>query len=234
MAERQQFSLTAETRSASGSAACRRLRRAGKLPAVLYGCKRTPVGLELDLEDMEKHLGHEAFYSHVLSLVVDKGEEYSVVLKDLQRHPVNLRPLHVDLQVIDQNVALTMRVPIHFLNEDRCVGVREGGGVISHILTDIDVHCLPRDLPEFIPVDVTELALGQAIHLGDLQLPEGVQLHALLHGGDPTQPVVSVHAPRVSAAAEEEAEAAQAAAAAPEEETVAAAGEEGSGSDTSA
>lgn len=230
MAERQQFALTAETRSVSGRAACRRLRRAGKLPAVLYGSKHDAVDLELDMEDMEKHLGHEAFYSHVLSLVVDNSQEHSVVLKDLQRHPVSLRPLHVDLQVIDQNVALTMRVPFHFLNEDRCVGVREGGGVISHILTEIDVHCLPRDLPEFIAVDIAELALGQTIHLGDLQLPEGVRLHALLHGGDPAQPVVSVHTPRVSAAAEEEAEAAEAAETAPEAEAAATAEEEDSGS----
>lgn len=232
MAEKQQFALTAETRLVSGRAACRRLRHAGKLPAVLYGSKRETVNLALDLEDMEKRLNHEAFYSHVLSLVVDNGQQHSVVLKDLQRHPVNLRPLHVDMQVIDQNVALTMRVPFHFLNEDRCTGVREDGGVISHILTEIDVHCLPRNLPEFIAVDVAELTLGQTIHLGDLQLPEGVQLHALLHGGDPAQPVVSVHAPRVSATAEEEA--AEAAVVTPEEEATASVGEEGSGSATPA
>ena len=207
MAEsRTQFTVHAEPRSTRGRSASRRLRRVGKLPGVMYGCNQQPVALAFDAETLEQRLGHEAFYSHILNLIIDQGEAHSVVLKDLQRHPVNSRPIHIDLQRIDQDVPLTISVPLHFLHEDRCTGVREGGGIISHILTEVDVHCLPRDLPEFISVDLEELALGQSLHLGDLQLPQGVQLHALLHGGDLTQPVVSVHLPRVSATAEEEAE----------------------------
>ena len=142
-------------------------------------------------------LEQEAFFSHILKLNVGKKSE-KVVLKDLQRHPYKASVLHIDFQRIDEKKKLSMRVPLHFINENECVGVRQDGGVIGHIMTEIEITCLPKDLPEYIEVDVADLKLGETIHLGGLKLSAGVEIYALLHGGDPARPVVSVHIPRVS------------------------------------
>src|SRR5690606_35127401 len=138
---------------------------------------------------------NEAFFSHILTINMG-GKSERVVLKDLQRHPYKPLIMHIDFQRINENEELTMRVPIHFLNEDKCVGVKTGGGVISHILTELEVSCLPKDLPEYIAIDLSDLNVGQTIHLGDIKLPEGVSIYALKHGGDASQPVVSCHLPR--------------------------------------
>ena len=206
-----EFELVAEKREDVGKGASRRLRRDGKLPGIVYGTDKEPTMITLAHNEVMHHLEHEAFYSHILTLNVGKDKE-KVVLKDLQRHPYKRLLLHIDLLRVNENEALTMRVPLHFINEDKAVGVKQGGGVVSHTLTEIDIVCLPKDLPEFIEVDMLEVELDQTVHLSDLVLPEGVQLYALLHGGDDSLPVAAIHAPKGSAADEAEDAAAEAAA----------------------
>ena len=190
------FEINANLREVQGKGASRRLRRAGLVPAVLYGGGDDPVNLQLEHNDLFHHAQHEAFYSHILNLIVD-GKSQRVVLRDMQRHPFKPSIMHIDFQRINENQAITMRAPLHFINEEQCVGVKTGGGIISHLLTELEISCLPKDLPEYIEVDVLELEVGESLHLSDLKVPEGVQISALLHGGDPAQPVVSVQAPRV-------------------------------------
>ncbi len=200
----QQFEISAEARTDVGKGASRRLRRTGKLPGIVYGTEKGAQAVSLVHNEILRQLDHEAFFSHILTLKVD-GKSENVVLKDLQRHPYKPVILHIDFQRIDENEELTMRVPIHFLNEAKCVGVKTGGGVISHTMTEVEVSCLPKYLPEFIGVDIAEMNVGDTVHVGELQLPEGVQFE---HGVDVHQPVVSVHLPR--AIEEEEAEAPEA------------------------
>ncbi len=198
----KEFELTAEPREDVGKGASRRLRRTGKVPGIVYGADKEAASITLDHDDVTHHLEQEAFYSHILTLKLGK-EKQKVVLKDLQRHPFKPRILHVDLQRVSETEKLTMRIPLHFINEDKCIGVKTGGGVISHIMTEIEVSCLPKDLPEFIEVDMAEVSLNQTIHLGDLKLPDGVESYVLTHGGDPSQSVVSVHIPKIIVEEEE-------------------------------
>jgi large subunit ribosomal protein L25 len=192
----QTFEINAEPRESVGKGASRRLRKTGKVPGIVYGIGKQAEMISLDQNSLGHQLDHEAFYSHILTLNIGKKSE-QVVLKDLQRHPFKRLIQHIDFLRVDAKEEITMRVPLHFINEDRCVGVKTGGGVISHIMTDIEVTCLPKDLPEYIEVDLLNLDLGDTIHLVDLVLPEGVENHALTHGGDETQSVASVHMPRV-------------------------------------
>lgn len=206
----QQFEIIAEKRADQGKGASRRLRHAGKAPGILYGGGKTPQSIAVSNNEMMLHLAHEAFYSHILTLKLDGAAE-RVVLKDLQRHPFKPMVLHVDLMRVDENKKLTMRVPLHFLNESTCVGVKTGGGVISHLMTDIEISCLPKDLPEFIAVDLGAMGLGDTLHVSDLALPDGVEPI-----GDAEQGVVSCHLPKVVVEeAPAEAEAAVAPAGAP-------------------
>ena len=206
-----QFELVAEKREDVGKGASRCLRRDGKLPGIVYGTDKEPMMITLPHNDVMHHLEHEAFYSHILTLNVGKDTE-KVVLKDLQRHPYKRLLLHIDLLRVNENEALTMRVPLHFINEEKAAGVKQGGGVISHTLTEVDIVCLPKDLPEYIEVDMLEVELDQTVHLSDLVLPEGVQLYAVLHGGDDSLPVAAIHAPKGNAADDAEDAAAEAAA----------------------
>lgn len=191
-----EFEIEAETRKDRGKGASRRLRRAGKIPGVVYGAHKDAVAVQLAHNDMLLHTAHEGFYSHILDLKLD-GVTEKVVLKDMQRHPYKPFLMHMDFQRVDAAEALTMRVPLHFINEERCVGVKQGGGVISHLMSDLEVTCLPGNLPEFIEIDVAELDLGDSVHLVDVKMPEGVQLTSLMHGGDDNLAVVQVAMPRV-------------------------------------
>ena len=219
-----EFELIAEARTDVGKGASRRLRRDGKLPGIVYGTGKEASMISLQHNAVMHNLEHEAFYSHILSLKIGNETE-SVVLKDLQRHPYKRSVLHIDLLRVDANETLTMRIPLHYINEDKCSGVKNEGGVISHLMTDIDIVCLPKDLPEYIEVDMLEVNLNDTLHLSDLKVPEGVEIHSLLHGGDATQPVASVHAPKVIAS--DEAEDAAAAAEAEEGADEASAPDEG-------
>ena len=190
-----QFELNAELREDMGKGASRRLRRTGKLPGVVYGADKDATSITLDHDEVIHKLEHEAFYSSILTLNVGKNSD-RVVLKDLQRHPFKPFILHIDLQRVSETEKLTMRVPLHFINEDKCIGVKQGGGVISHVTTEIEIVCLPKDLPEYIEIDMAEIKLNETIHLGDVKLPEGVESYVISHGGDATAPVVSVHIPK--------------------------------------
>ncbi|MEX2480038.1 MAG: 50S ribosomal protein L25/general stress protein Ctc [Gammaproteobacteria bacterium] len=190
------FEIEAELRHDRGKGASRRLRRDDKIPAIIYGGHSDAVAVQLAHNEILLRTAHEAFYSHILTLKVG-GVAERVVLKDMQRHPYKPFIMHMDFLRVSATEELTIRVPLHFINEERCIGVKQGGGVISHLMSDLEVTCLPQDLPEYIEVDIAGLNIGDSIHLGELTVPSGVQLTVLAHGGDEHQAVVSVNAPRV-------------------------------------
>ena len=193
-----QFELNAEVRTDTGKGASRRLRRdAGVIPAIIYGGDKDPTPLSMIRKDLEKALENEAYYSHVLTINVGKDKE-KAILKDLQRHPAKNRVMHADFMRIDDNVALRVNVPIHFLNETSCYGVKTQGGIIQHQQTDIEVQCLPADIPTFIEVDMLEVETGQIVHLSEIALPAGVTSVALALGEDHDLAVASVIAPKGS------------------------------------
>ncbi len=192
------FELNAEVRNDLGKGASRRLRRSGKLPAILYGGGEDPLPLLLDHDAVMHKLEHEAFYSHILTVTVD-GKAVKAVLKDLQRHPYKPGVLHMDLQRINESEKLRMQVPLHFIGEDVAPGVKQAGGVISHLVTEVEITCLPGNLPEYIEVDVSALEVNESLHLSDIPLPEGVELVQLTHGPEHDLPVVSIHLPRGAA-----------------------------------
>jgi large subunit ribosomal protein L25 len=192
-----QFELIAEVRTDLGKGASRRLRRSnGRVPAIIYGGDKAPQSLSLISKDLEKSLENEAVYSHVLIVKVGDTKE-KVILKDMQRHPAKNRVTHVDFLRIDDNVAIKVHVPIHFLNEETCHGVKTQGGMIQHQATDIEVQCLPGDIPAFIEVDMLKIEVGQIIHLSEVALPAGVTSVALALGEDHDLAIASVLAPKV-------------------------------------
>ena len=212
-----QFELNAELREDMGKGASRRLRRLADLvPAIIYGAGKDPQTLTLVRKDFEKALENEAFFSHVLTINV-AGDQQQAILKDLQRHPAKDSVMHADFLRVDQNKAIKVHVPIHFLNEESAVGVKLGGGMVQHQMTDIEVSCLPGDIPEYIEVDMIDVDLSQIIHLSDIKLPEGVTSVALSLGEDHDLAVASIIPPKGGADAEEE----EAAAAADGEEAAA-------------
>ena len=204
-----QFEVQAEVREDMGKGASRRLRRhADKVPAIIYGGGKDPQPLTIIRKDFEKSLENEAFYSHILQVNV-AGDVQKAILKDLQRHPAKDYVMHADFLRVSDKVAIKVHVPIHFLNEETCVGVKLQGGIVQHQATDIEVSCLPKDIPEYIEVDMAEIETGQIVHLSDVTLPEGVTSVALSLGEDHDLAIASVIAPRGSAADDEvEAEAA--------------------------
>jgi len=197
------FNIIAESRKDVGKGASRRLRHTGKVPGIIYGSGEDPVSFTVVHDDLLHHLEHEAFYSHILTVTVD-GKAQKAVLKDLQRHPAKPRVLHVDfLRVSDKDV-ISMQVPVHFINADASVGVK-AGGLVSHLLSTIEITCKASDLPEYLQIDLVDLDVGVSLHLSDIDLPKGVQITALMHGADHDLPVVSIHAPKGGGTEEEEA-----------------------------
>jgi large subunit ribosomal protein L25 len=205
---KESFVVVAEPRADQGKGASRRLRREGKIPAVVYGGKDAPLSISISSNEMFKHLKIEAFYSHLLTLKIG-SESQQIVLKDLQRHPVSGFAIHADFQRVLADKPLHMHVPLHFKGAEIAPGVKTGGGIVEHQLNQVEVECLPRDLPEFIEVDLSSLELNESVHLSQLKLPEGVALLQLKHGND--QSVASIHLPR-GAIEEEAAQATEAAA----------------------
>ena len=190
------FVVEAELRSDEGKGASRRLRRLeAKVPAIIYGGDSAPVSLSLIRKDLEKHLEKEAFYSAIIEVAYD-GKKEKAILKALQRHPAKDFPMHADFFRVEANKAIKVSIPLHFTNEDTCVGVKMGGGRIQHTVNEVEVLALPADLTEFIEVDMTDVQVGDIIHLSDLQLPEGVTSTALALGDDRDMGVASVLAPR--------------------------------------
>jgi large subunit ribosomal protein L25 len=185
------FDVIAQPRAATGKGASRRLRREGLVPAIVYGAHQEPEMVSVSHNELIKHLEHEAFYSHVLDLKT--GETATkVVLKDMQRHPAKPFILHVDFMRVSQDEKLRMTVPLHFLNEDKCKGIKIGG-LASRNITEVEIICLPKDLPEFIGVDILDLEIGDIIHLSEIQLPVGVEL---AHTPDSDEPVIAIHGAR--------------------------------------
>jgi large subunit ribosomal protein L25 len=185
------FDLIAELRDDKGKGASRRLRREGKVPAILYGGGRPPRNLAFDQNRVIQQLENESFYSSVLSVKVGDKEQ-AVILKDLQRHPARRQILHMDLQRIREDEEIRMNVPIHFLNEDIAVGVKQSGGKVSHLMTDVEVVCLPKDLPEYLEIDIADVELNEMRYISDIPLPEGVTIPLLAQGEEADQPIVSI------------------------------------------
>ena len=191
-----EFALNAEVRSDLGKGASRRLRRnVAMVPAVIYGGEKAPQSISLLAKDFAKLLENEAAFSHVLTLNV-AGSNESVLIKALQRHPAKGYVLHADFVRVVAGQKLSAHVPLHFINQETSVGVKQQGGEVSHTLAEVEVSCLPKDLPEFIEVDMAKVELGQIVHLADLKLPKGVELVALAHGNDLA--VANIHASRVA------------------------------------
>ena len=190
------FEIHATARTELGKGASRRLRRQADLvPAIVYGEDKAPVSISIPHKDLIKAIANEAFFSHIIKLVIDKKAE-QVVIKALQRHPAKARVLHADFQRVSANHAITVAVPLHFINEEKCKGVKLGGGSIIKVITELQVSCLPKDLPEFIEVDMSDVGVGEAIHISGIKLPKGVSSVDLIHGHDADNAVVSVLAPR--------------------------------------
>lgn len=191
-----EFALNAEVRSDLGKGASRRLRRnVAMVPAVIYGGDKAPQSISLLAKELAKLLETDAAYSHVLNLNV-AGSNESVIIKALQRHPAKGFVLHADFIRVVADQKLTAHVPLHFINQETSVGVKQQGGEASHVLVEVEVACLPKDLPEFIEVDMASVEVGQIVHLSDLKLPQGVELVALAHGNDLA--VANIHASRVT------------------------------------
>ena len=189
------YTLDAQVRTDMGKGASRRLRREGKVPAVLYGAGKDAVALTLEHDKTNNAADHETFYSRVLTLTID-GEKVEAIVKDMQRHPFKPKLIHLDFQRVDNKQELVTHVPLHFINEEE---TQKAGGVVIHHLNEVEISVLPQNLPEFIEVDVAGLEVGENIHLTDLKLPEGVTLIDLLKGEDHNQVVVTVSAKKTEA-----------------------------------
>ncbi len=185
------FEVIAQPREVQSKGASRRLRHAGLVPGIMYGGDKEPVPFSIEHTSILKHLENEAFYSHILTVKVGEQTD-KAVLKDLQRHPGKPFILHVDFQRVDDTHKLHMNIPLHFINEENCLGVKKDGGVISHQMSEVEIHCLAKDLPAFIEVDLGEVHIGTSIHLSDLTLPEGVEIPSLTQGANHDLPVASV------------------------------------------
>jgi large subunit ribosomal protein L25 len=190
------FQLNATVRNDMGKGASRRLRRLAKVvPAIIYGGKSAPQNISLTQNELEHALENEAFYSHIITLNVE-GKTEDVILKDVQRHPAKPVILHVDFFRVSKTQKLQTKVPLHFINEETCAGVKLSGGNISHSMTELDISCLPGDLPEYIEVDVEAVEIGQILHISDIKLPKGVESIGLSHGEEHDLPIFTVNKPK--------------------------------------
>ena len=188
------LTLAAQPRDRAGKGASRAMRREGRVPAVIYGGEKAPQSISLRANELVKLLENEAAFSHVITLNLAGGNE-SVLIKALQRHPAKGFVMHADFQRVVAGHKVNAHIPLHFINEATAVGVKQQGGEISHVVSEVEVSCQPQDLPEFIEVDLAAVEVGQIIHLSDLKLPKGVELVALAHGNDLA--VANIHASRV-------------------------------------
>ena len=187
------FTINAKSREDTGKGASRRLRRlTGEVPAIIYGGKKDAEKISILHKDITKALENDAVYSSIISLSID-GKAEDTIIKDIQRHPAKQIILHMDFLRVSKTTKLQTRVPLNFINEDTCVGVKLGGGLIAHTMTDIEVSCLPKDLPESIDVDMPEVDVGQIVHLSDLTLPDGVESVSLSQGADYDLTVATVN-----------------------------------------
>ena len=190
------YALNAKARDNVGKGASRRLRRlAEQVPAIIYGGEKAPENITLAHNELAHALENEAFYSQIITLDVD-GKKQDVILKDLQRHPAKALILHADFLRVSKNQKLHTNIPLHFINEESSVGIKQQGGIAAHSMNDLEIVCLPADLPEYIEVDVTDVEVGQTLHISDIKLPEGVESVALSHGEDHDLPIFSINKPK--------------------------------------
>ncbi len=187
----EQVNLNAINRDTDGKSSSRQLRRSGSVPAVIYGGEKDPIRISILEKDIAKAAEIPGFATQILNINIS-GDEQNVILKELQRHPATQRVLHADLQRVDPDTKISISVPVRFLNEDNCMGVKVHGGAISRLINDIDITCLASNLPEYLEVDVAELDVGDSIFLSALNLPEGVEIPSLALGEDRDQAVVSI------------------------------------------
>ena len=186
--------INAKERKSKGTGASRRLRHEGTTPGILYGGVKDAISLEIDTKELFMQFRHEAFHASILTLNLE-GKKESVILRDFQMHPVRNNIQHIDFQRINENEKISVKVPFHFINEETAPGVKIEGGLVSHIMTEIDISCLPKDLPQYIEVDLGELAMGESIHLSEVTVPEGVELTSLTDENDPA--ITSISKPKV-------------------------------------
>ena len=203
----EEFELNCSVRTDLGKGASRRLRRLDdNIPAILYGGDKDPIALTIAHKDIARATENEAFFAHIITLKIGNKKEQAVI-KALQRHPARPIILHADFMRVSATHAIIVKVPIHFLNEETCVGVRLGGGNIIRTMNEIEVSCLPKDLPEYIEVDMLEIDLGESVHLSEITLPEGITSVALSHGEDSIDlSIAIVQAPKGIAEEDEEVE----------------------------
>ena len=213
------ISINAVKRDVKGTGASRRARRAGNVPGVVYGGGKDAVKLEMNHKELFLQFRHEAFHASILDLILD-GKKEDVLLRDFQMHPVRNTIQHIDFQRVSANEKIHVKVPFHYLHEDTAPGVKVGGGIVAHIMTEAEVSCLPKDLPEFIEVDLAALELGDSVHLSQITLPKGVEFVALAHGNDAAVAAIAKTRGGVSDDAEEATDA-PAAPAAPAEDKAA-------------
>jgi len=196
-----EIEVIAQTRKGQGRGASRRLRHSGKVPGILYGGKKPPVAIEVEHKALYHQLRGEKFHASILSLTLDGARE-QVLLRAVNMHPFKMEVQHIDFQRVSADEKIHINVPLHFVNAEKSPAIKEQGGLITHVLNEIDISCLPADLPEFVQVDLSDLAVGHSIHVRDLPLPKGVEL--LLKGNEnPT--VASAQIPKAAIAEEEEA-----------------------------
>ncbi len=201
----EQLDLVAEIRDDSGKGSSRRLRRAGKVPAIIYGAGREPRALIFDHNALLRAAENESFLSSILNIKVGENVR-ATIIKDIQVHPARRQIMHLDLQRIVEDEKIKMTVPIHYLNEETAVGVKIGGGAVSKTRTEVEVSCFPRALPEYLEVDLQDVELDQMLHLSDIKLPEGVDLTDLIAEPPRDEAIVSIQVLRVAEEPEEEAE----------------------------
>ena len=203
--------VTATPRGVQGRGASRRLRHGGRVPGILYGADKPAQNIEVDHNELAQHLKLESFHASILTLSLN-GDKHQVLLRDVQMHPWRAQVLHVDFQRVARDRKIHMKVPLHFKNAEIAPGVKTGGGAVNHVLAELDISCLPDDLPEFVEVDLSNLQLGHSIHLSEIKLPKGVESVQLRSGDDAV--VATIVVPRVEVEPEVEAAAVDAAAAA--------------------
>lgn len=197
--------ISATPRTLQGTGASRRLRRTGRIPAVIYGGGMDATAIELDHKEVFYKLKNESFHATILTLNLD-GKSEQVLLRDYQMHPFRPVVMHVDFQRVNPKEKIHMKVPLHFFNAEIAPGVKTSAGIVSHIITEVDVACLPQDLPEFIEVDLANLAAGHSIHLSELNLAKGIELIPLTKGEDLAVATITIPRGAVEAAAAAEAE----------------------------
>src|SRR5690554_121523 len=192
----QDFVIEAFPRDDKGRGASRRLRHEErKIPAIIYGAGKEATPISIWHNELKKALENEAFFSHILTIELN-GKKESVIIKDLQRHPYKLLLSHADFQRVEKDQEIFVHVPLHLLNEDTAPAIKTFGGVAFRLMTEVEVACLPQNLPEFIAIDMADVEMDQVIHMSDLKLPEGVRIPALQHGAEHDQAVVSVSKPK--------------------------------------